>query len=469
METALGAAAGEERTHRLSPPQVLETPTIQQVSPKPVEEDLHFKPGERLGPYIVERFLAGGGFASVYQVIEPGSTGRRAAVKVLSKELTQLPVMIERFQREVQAILAINHPDIVQIYSVGQLDDGRPYYVMELLDGVSLTVMIRERRQISPGEALEIMAPLCRALAATHEAGIVHRDVKSSNILVSQRDGRPVATLVDFGIAKILTDDGGPGLTAQGELLGTATTMAPEQIAGAKVDARADIYAVGVVLYQMLTGRSPFPGKSSMEVLRRHLENEARPPSSWVPVSPEIDAVVAKCLEKRPERRFATAHELLAALQQAVHGAAVPSQGTTGEAVAVYFEVTMPPEVEQAMDDEVMMDLGNVLSDFESFLTQCNFVLPLKTDRAVLGISPAGLKVDSLREQTRAWLKQQLRREGADARLKLCLYAHEGSVERNSAEPTRIDGPLMAIEQWVPRQRLEGSWLVVSPEKSQEL
>ena len=216
------------------------------------------KPGTLAGAYVLKKELASGGGGTVYEA-HHRILGRRAAVKVLRRQLASSPQMVARFVQEARAVNMIKHPSIVDIFEFDDLPDGRPFYVMELLDGIDLRSILNERGRFPPGEVMEIFEPVCSALQAAHEMGIVHRDLKASNIFIGNVGGARVVKLLDFGIAKLMHPDAGEGgLTVVGTRLGTSYTMAPEQIRGDGVDARTDIYALGVVLYHLVTGQYPF-------------------------------------------------------------------------------------------------------------------------------------------------------------------------------------------------------------------
>ena len=172
---------------------------------------------------------------------------------------------------------------------------------MELLEGIDLRSMLNERGRFPPAEVLEILEPVCSALQAAHDHGIVHRDLKASNIFIANAAAKRVVKLLDFGIAKLMHPDAGEGgLTVVGTRLGTSYTMAPEQIRGDGVDPRTDIYALGVVLYHLLTGQYPFRAETMTDIERQHLEAPPPRPSQAAPVPPALDAVVLRCMEKTP-------------------------------------------------------------------------------------------------------------------------------------------------------------------------
>src|SRR5262245_37814049 len=223
-----------------------------------IDDDL--PPGASAGDYVIESRVASGGCGTVY-VATHALLGRRAAVKVLHGRLAASPQMVERFVREARAANIIRHPGIVDIFEFGALSDGRPYFVMELLEGTDLDTLLRMRGRLAFDEVLEILEPVVEALEAAHAAGIVHRDLKASNIMLLNSGGPRAVKLLDFGVAKLLVPEpGAEALTSMGQRLGTPVAMAPEQIRCGPVDARTDVYALGVLIFQMLTGRYPFAG-----------------------------------------------------------------------------------------------------------------------------------------------------------------------------------------------------------------
>ena len=273
--------------------------------------------GMTLGPYRVLEKLGEGGMGEVYRAHD-SRLGRDVALKVLPAEFAADPERLQRFEREARATAALSHPNILAVYDLGSYE-GTPYIVEELVEGESL----RERLSGGPfpvTSAVELASQIARGLAAAHEKHIVHRDLKPDNVIVT-RDG--VAKILDFGLAKFVDprspDDSETltrapaGETESGRVLGTIAYMAPEQARGAAVDHRADIFALGVVLYEMLAGSRPFAGVGAIDTLSAILKDDPKPLPSTVPSG--LQGVVHRCLEKRPDDRFATAREVLAALQ----------------------------------------------------------------------------------------------------------------------------------------------------------
>ena len=255
--------------------------------------------GAELGTYRISHVLGEGGMGRVYAAVNPQIAGR-VAIKVLSN---QDPDLVARFFAEARAINLINHRSIVRVQDLAQLPDGRPYIVMELLEGETLKSVVRRDAPLPIGGVTRVVGQAISALGAAHAIGIVHRDFKSDNIMVLA-DGS--AKVLDFGIAKLSPWLGGGGpRTVTGVRVGTPAYMAPEQIRGDAVDARTDIYAAGVVLFEALTGRRPFLGDNEFELMKAHLELAPPAPSSVrADVPHTLDQVVLQALAKRPEDRF---------------------------------------------------------------------------------------------------------------------------------------------------------------------
>lgn len=371
------ASVGEDITELLSPSDMADVLTRRQTDSLPS--------GAELGPYLIEGVLGEGGGGIVYRA-QHKQLGTRVAVKVLRSEMAAHPTMLTRFVREAEAINKIGHPGIVQIYEFGNTPEGRPYYAMELLEGVDLRKLLKAHGRFTAAEVLELMEPVCAAVQAAHDAGFIHRDIKANNIAISERDGKRVVKLLDFGIAKLMHGESSvQGLTEPGAMLGSPHSMAPEQIRAEPLDARADVYALGVLIFQLLTAQYPFYALEPGQVALMHLQSPAPRPSSLAPVSTELDSIVLRCLEKRRERRFASVSELLEALRRAVaEGPSVEVAGDSSSAVGVYFELTADGAEE--LTDEMIEDMGNALDTIEQELMRQGFVLPLRTSNALLGV-----------------------------------------------------------------------------------
>jgi eukaryotic-like serine/threonine-protein kinase len=269
--------------------------------------------GSRLGSYVIQRKLGEGGMGVVYVGVHQG-LGQEVAVKLLLPEVSRNPDLLARFFNEARTASRINHPGIVRIFDVGQSADGSAYFVMELLPGESLATRLR-RERIGVAKACLVARQVAGALAAAHRASIVHRDLKPDNIFLvpdPEVAGGERAKILDFGIAKLSADVQGGSQTRTGTLLGTPLYMSPEQCRGGKdVDWRADIYSLGCILYEMLTGRPPFDGEGLGEILGKHQFVEPTPPDALVAGLPVgLGAVVMRALAKNPAARQQSMEEL---------------------------------------------------------------------------------------------------------------------------------------------------------------
>jgi eukaryotic-like serine/threonine-protein kinase len=245
--------------------------------------------------------------ADVY-LAEDSMLGRRVALKVLHRRFAEDQQFVERFRREASSAAGLQHPNIVGIFDRGEWD-GTYYIAMEYVEGRTLKEIVRERGAAPPEAAVDITLQILRAARFAHKRGIVHRDIKPHNVLIDQ-DGRVRVT--DFGIARAGTSD----MTETGSIMGTAQYLSPEQAQGRPVDARSDLYSIGIVLYELLTGQVPFDADSPVTVALKQVNEAPVPPRVLVPtIPPALDAIVLRALEKDPARRFADADEFIAALE----------------------------------------------------------------------------------------------------------------------------------------------------------
>jgi serine/threonine protein kinase len=269
--------------------------------------------------YRVLTVLASGGSSVVY-LAHHASLGREVAIKVVRPEVFADDADVEGYLLEARIIAALSHPNILTVHDVGRLPDGRPYIVMEYVSGRSMSRLLEGGQVLPIDVAFDVMDQILAALEHAHAHGVVHRDIKPGNVLLRQRSTeRPVAKLADFGIAKITATDEAQ-LTQLGMVVGTPRYMAPEQAAGEAVDARADLYSVGVVMYRALTGQRVFPGEAPAELCLHHLRTEPKPLRQVAPhldIPPPLEAIVLRCLAKRPEDRYPTAEALLEDLERA--------------------------------------------------------------------------------------------------------------------------------------------------------
>jgi eukaryotic-like serine/threonine-protein kinase len=271
---------------------------------------------EKIGHYTIVSELGRGGMGIVYKAHEE-SLNRFVAIKVLTEKLTEDDTFLQRFVREAKAAAGVSHPNIVQIFFIGE-DEGHPYFVMEYVTGRSLSQMVRSEGRIGNPRAAQLILQAAHGLAAAHDKGIVHRDIKPANLML---DERGMVKIADFGLA--LPADAESRLTATGMMVGTPGYLAPEQCRGEKIDHRTDIYALGVTFYELLAGAPPFRGESPLALLRQILDEQ---PPDIGSLNPSVDAetrrILGKMIEKDREQRYQSCHDIVADLEEylAQHG-----------------------------------------------------------------------------------------------------------------------------------------------------
>jgi serine/threonine-protein kinase len=297
------------------------------------------------GKYKIEGFVKRGGMGAVYRGTHL-MLGKPVAIKLIKPELVSSKEIVERFLREARSAAQLAHPNIVTVHDLGQTEDGTLYIAMELVDGRSLKEIIVKEGHWEPERAVRLTKGIARALALAHRKGVVHRDLKPQNIMVSvDADGHEIPKLLDFGIARTLEPDT-PALTSTGMVLGTPHYMSSEQAKGLPADARSDLYALGIILYEMLVGKVPFEDKSIPTLLVKHMSEPPPPPTtirSDVPIW--LEAVVLRCLEKNPDDRFSSAEALIDVLDNP------PSESLEKTAVVpAPAPVPVPPVGEQTID-----------------------------------------------------------------------------------------------------------------------
>ncbi len=371
--------------------------------------------------FTLDRLVGEGGFGQVWRATD--ESGERVAIKILHLELVRSIDALTRFQRELEAIERLHHRSVVRAITHGALTDGRPFLVLEYLEGPSLREVLQERGALPPAEMLQILEPLCNALAVAHAAGLVHRDVKASNvILANDAEGRrPV--LLDFGLVKLI-DQVGPGLTSSRSMLGTPAAMAPEQMRGQPVDARTDVYALGLLAFHMLTGQPAFGGAPG--VVQSYMQiHGARPrPSTKVDIDPAIDAPVGRALMPEQRDRFASPKEFFDALHAVIH----PVGGAEQDVLAVYAEAA-PAVIAQVT--ELVRGLGMTIG--------------LDAPDSVLAVMPLA-EIDA-----------------GGLRGLLVPLATAGKIavgkSRASIQGGVVDGEALDAESWAPYPLPDGLWV----------
>src|SRR5579864_3620905 len=283
--------------------------------------------GTRLGPYEIQVPMGAGGMGEVYRARDT-RLDRTVAIKILSQHLSENALAKERFEREARAISSLNHSNICHLYDVG-LQGGLNYLVMEYLEGETIADRLR-KGSLPLGQTLRYGRDICEGLETAHRTGVIHRDLKPGNIMLTKSG----AKLMDFGLAKPVTPIHPPSshltrtlstpdraLTAEGMIVGTFQYMSPEQVEGREADARSDIFSLGAVLYEMVTGKRAFEGKTTASTIAAILASEPQPINSLQPTSPPaLDRVVRTCLAKEPDERFQSAHDVKVQLKWIAEG-----------------------------------------------------------------------------------------------------------------------------------------------------
>ncbi|HEY0483758.1 MAG TPA: serine/threonine-protein kinase [Kofleriaceae bacterium] len=415
-------------------------------------EPRQLRPGERIDDWIVVRVLGGGGFGTIYEA-RHAATDQHTALKLLHAHLVGSAEIVARFHREATVIGRLHHPSIVELVAVGVSGDGRPYLCMELLDGEDLASLIRRGGPMSGPQALAVLEPVCAALAAAHELGVVHRDVKASNVMVCRgpdgRRGRVV--LLDFGIAKLsgaLTVE----LTASHQSLGTPSCMAPEQVHGRAVDARTDVYALGTLAFYLLTGHMPFEDVS--QTMTQYLHLHARRPrvSHAAPVPARIDDVIARAMAIEPVERFSDPLSLLAALRAALRDTAPIAAVEIADAAAILVTVR---DAGTGLDEALLTDLEAVLPAAERSLAGAGFALALDLGSSAV-FAHHGCDVQHAVATALAVWDQLAQRRHRDPRVRVGICVHRASATFQGAEIR--SGTLLQPATWGIPDELDGVW-----------
>jgi eukaryotic-like serine/threonine-protein kinase len=296
--------------------------------------------GRRIaGKFVVEKFLGGGAMGAVYRARD-GSLERNVALKVMHPAVAVDPSFVTRFHREARAASRLEHPNSMHVIEFGGEPDGLLYIAMEYLEGRDLYRVIHEDWPLPEERIADIMMKALGAMAAAHEMGVIHRDLKPENIMILNRkddDGKDLVKVCDFGIAKITEKDDRPGsspktagqkLTTAGLVVGTPEYMSPEQARGEKLDARSDLYSTGILLYQLLTGRTPFLAETALAVVLKHINEPPEAPSTIYPdVHKGLEKVCLRSISKKREDRFQSARDMRAAIRAAIEGRPMPVDG----------------------------------------------------------------------------------------------------------------------------------------------
>ncbi len=306
---------------------------------QPSDDAAELSPGTEVGGYVVEAKIGEGGMGVVYGAHHP-RIGKRVAIKVLSPAFCGDPATVERFEQEARLVNEIRHPNIVDVFQFGELADGRSFFVMEWLEGESLSARL-EKGPMPPREAIDVLDAMCDALEAAHEKGVIHRDLKSDNVFIVPVRKEKRVKLLDFGLAKLDTGRNDPDSihkTKDGIVVGTPAYMSPEQARGKKVDHRTDIYALGCLAYKMVTGTLPFNADNAMDLIVKQLNDAPPSPTKLAPRTPApLSRVIQRMMSKAPEDRptLAEIRKVLAELRAPT--AAAPAKKPRALSVLIGF------------------------------------------------------------------------------------------------------------------------------------
>jgi hypothetical protein len=279
----------------------------------------------RLGRYRLKARIGSGGSGEVW--LARDEQGRDVALKILHAQSSQVPMARLRFEREARAAASLHDPHTIRVIDWGASDDGVYFIAMELLDGSDLATLVRQSGPLPLARALSFIGQACESLAEAHAAGIFHRDIKPANLFAANVNGeRDFLKLLDFGLAKLPRGADELTVTHEGWIGGTPSYMAPEACAGTPTDERSDLYSLGAVLYFLVTGRAPFVAQTAAQVMMAHLNEAPLPPSQLAALPPSLDALVLRCLAKRPDDRFQTVRALQQALEE-LRGATFKTAG----------------------------------------------------------------------------------------------------------------------------------------------
>ncbi len=316
----------------------------------------------KAGMYISDRYeiidkVGSGGMADVYKAL-CHRLNRYVAIKILKPEYSTDAGFVQKFRAEAQSVAGLSHPNIVSVYDVGE-DDGLYYIVMELVEGITLKRFIEKRKKLDVKEAVGIAIQIAMGMEAAHTHHIIHRDIKPQNIIIS-REGK--VKVADFGIAKAATSN-----TISQNAIGSVHYLSPEQARGGYSDERSDIYSLGVTLYEMLSGQVPFAGDNSVSVALLHIQSEAIPVRELNPEVPlSVDKIIQKCMQKKPERRYQTAAELIVDLKRSVIN-------PEGDYVSISSNAIVPNSPTRSITEEELNTIKNAASAAKTPSTRISY------------------------------------------------------------------------------------------------
>lgn len=472
---SLLASAVQERTHNGPPPAPSHALELGQHGPLTADETdmagLHPKqessshgsgacrdktPTVKIPGYTVFDVVGHGGAGVVYRA-QRKADGLVTAVKVLRTELCFDSLMLNRFEREIQAISMLEHPNIVKVFEVGRSEDGRPFYSMEFLKGLTLREHIQAPPRLTIHQAVALFSEVGYAISYAHQAGIVHRDLKSSNIIVNpHQEGETRVKLVDFGVAKFLEPQAAHrGLTRQGVVLGSTTAMSPEQIRGQPIDRRADIYALGVLLFELLTGELPFVSHDQRDLLRMHLGGPVPLPSHRHRPVYAFDAIVQRALQKRREDRFDSAREMVDATQLALQRPGLRPRTPTTSVSAIGLCARLEAKSDIFESRTAIKALTRIQDAISQCFRDANLLRPINTMHAQLGLAllveTGAAKLARLEEIEQLMRKLLDRFEEMNSQtqgVQVRLTLHIDDAEISPDDDRFVSGPILAYEDW---------------------
>lgn len=364
------------------------------------------------GKYRLERRIGRGGMGAVY-IANHTKFNKQLAIKVLSPEMMEDSRAVERFQREANASARFKHPNAVTVSDFGQTPEGIAYLVMEFIDGVSLRRLMDREKRLAPARVVDIGKQICAAIAAAHRVGIIHRDLKPDNVMIEIIDGREVARVLDFGIAKIRDAQQGQ-ITRTDSVLGTPHYMSPEQCSGGTLDQRSDIYALGVLLYEMLCGETPFQAATAPAIIVQHVTKDPIPvDKKWPEVPATLSHIVMRALEKQPSRRQQSATKLSEELSAALKLANIPHEAPK---LAAGYPTGQWQVLFHGLLDDSEEGRKRLLNGLKK-----NFNTPLeKAQELIDGPRPRSVKKSTSYEEARR-MAERLRVIGADVKIEEVL------------------------------------------------
>lgn len=412
-------------------------------------------PGFAVGKYTVQHLHAKAGFSCVYRAVD-AVTGQQVALKVLHEKLAELPRHVERFRREYEALRSIRHPNVVEIVDYGLIDGTCPYFVMEWCAGATLESVLMDGG-FTLEEALPILRQLIFAVQEVHKVGVIHRDIKPGNIiLLPSADGAPLLKLIDFGISTPSNSSEAQrtSLTSTGASLGTPYFMSPEQIFGLPLDERTDVYAIGVLAYELLTGQKPFAGASVAEVVDMHLHLPPPRASALAPVPEAIDLVIQTCMAKEIGDRYASVSSIFAALERAgrseVPAATVDASLRDAIGVHVDLDFSCP---EDDVEDVDFDRLEELLSHSLNAAAAAGLRVALESGNGFLAVALLPRQNQTELRQTVVRFAREVAHRynvGSSSSISLSIVIHVGRVKAEvcAGVTSFVGGDLLALADW---------------------